>query len=74
VNLATREFSIQNGVLVSSGIVMGVSVWLLALSGLLHRGRKYITPAIFGYVSAVAGLVLIGFGLSFGYRIALKFF
>jgi hypothetical protein len=53
---------------------MGVSVWLLALSGLLHRGRKYITPAIFGYVSAVAGLVLIGFGLSFGYRIALKFF
>lgn len=73
VNLATREFSIQNGVLVSGGIVIGVSVWLLALSALLHGGRRYITPAIFGYVSAVAGLVLIGFGLSFGYRIALKF-
>lgn len=70
-NVATKEFSLQNSLLVSSGILIGVSIWFLFLSTLIYGGRRYITPKVFGYISAVAGLVLIGFGLSFGYRTAL---
>ncbi len=71
-NVATRDFSLHNSLMISGGILIGVTIWFLALSALLHGGRKYITPKVFRYVSAIAGLVLIGFGLSFGYRIMLK--
>jgi threonine/homoserine/homoserine lactone efflux protein len=71
-NVAARDFSLRNSLMISGGILIGVTIWFLALSALLHGGRKYITPKVFRYVSAVAGLVLIGFGLSFGYRIVLK--
>jgi threonine/homoserine/homoserine lactone efflux protein len=71
-NVAVRDFSLHNSLMISGGILIGVTIWFLALSALLHGGRKYITPRVFGYVSAIAGLVLIGFGLSFGYRIVLK--
>jgi threonine/homoserine/homoserine lactone efflux protein len=68
-NVATRAFSLADSLLVSAGILIGVGVWLLLLSLLLHGGRRYVTPRVFGYVSLVAGLVLIGFGLTFGYRL-----
>ena len=71
-NVAARDFSLQNSLMISGGILIGVTIWFLALSALLHGGRRYITPRVFGYISAIAGLVLIGFGLSFGYRIVLK--
>lgn len=71
-NVAARDFSLHNSLMISGGILIGVTIWFLALSALLHGGRKYITPRVFGYVSVIAGLVLIGFGLSFGYRIVLK--
>ncbi len=70
-NVAARDFSLQNSLMISGGILIGVTIWFLALSALLHGGRRYITPRVFGYISAIAGLVLIGFGLSFGYRIVL---
>jgi len=72
-NVATRELSPRNRLLVSGGILIGVTIWFLFLSAMIHGGRRYITPNIFGYISATAGLILIGFGLSFGYRILLKF-
>jgi threonine/homoserine/homoserine lactone efflux protein len=71
-NLATREFSLSTSLLISGGILIGVAIWLLFLSTLIHGGRRYLTPRVFGYISLVAGLVLIGFGLSFGYRLVLK--
>jgi threonine/homoserine/homoserine lactone efflux protein len=71
-NVAARDFSLHNSLMISGGILIGVTIWFLALSALLHGGRKHITPKVFRYVSAIAGLVLIGFGLSFGYRIVLK--
>ncbi len=71
-NIASREFSLNDSLLISGGILLGVSAWLLFLSTLLSWGRKYVTPQVFKYISTIAGLVLIGFGLSFGYRIALK--
>ncbi len=72
-NIATKEFSLNNSLLISGGILIGVTIWFLFLAALIYGGRKYITPKVFGYISALAGLVLIGFGLSFGYRILLKF-
>ena len=72
VNVATRELSPRNSLLLSGGILIGVTIWFLFLSAVIYGGRRYITPNIFGYISATAGLILIGFGLSFGYRILLK--
>ena len=72
-NLATKESNITNNVLISSGILIGVSVWFVGLSALLYAGRRYVTPRVFRYVSGNAGIVLIGFGLSFGYRLVLVF-
>jgi threonine/homoserine/homoserine lactone efflux protein len=71
-NLATKEFSPGTSLLISGGILTGVAIWLLFLSTLIHGGRRFLTPQVFGYISLIAGLVLIGFGLSFGYRLALK--
>jgi threonine/homoserine/homoserine lactone efflux protein len=71
-NLATKEFSLGTSLLISGGILMGVAIWLLLLSTLIHGGRRFLTPQVFGYISLIAGLVLIGFGLSFGFRLALK--
>jgi threonine/homoserine/homoserine lactone efflux protein len=71
-NLATKEFNLSTSLLISGGILMGVAIWLLLLSTLIHGGRRFLTPQVFGYISLIAGLVLIGFGLSFGYRLALK--
>jgi threonine/homoserine/homoserine lactone efflux protein len=72
-NLATRDLSLASSLSVSGGILIGVTIWFLFLSAMIHGGRRYITPKVFGYISLVAGLVLIGFGLSFGYRVLLKF-
>jgi threonine/homoserine/homoserine lactone efflux protein len=72
-NVATREFSLGGSLLLSGGILIGVSIWFLFLSTLIHGGRRFVTPAVFGYISALAGLVLIGFGVSFGYRIVIQF-
>ena len=73
-NIGTKEFSLNNSLLVSSGILIGVTVWFLFLSTIIHGGSKYITPKIFGIVSGIAGAFLIGFGVLFGARVLLKLF
>ena len=73
-NMAAKESSIHNSLLVSSGILIGVTIWFLFLSSIIYKGREYITPRIFGFISGLAGLILIGFGIMFGYRILLKLF
>ena len=72
-NIAARDFSLDTSLLISGGILAGVALWLLALSTLIHGGRRFITAQVFGYISVAAGLVLIGFGLSFAYRILVKY-
>ena len=73
-NVATKDFNLGMSLSLSGGILIGVSLWFVALSALLHGGRRWITPRVFKVISAVAGLVLIGFGLNFGYRIIQSFF
>ncbi len=68
-NMAAKESNLNNALLVSVGILIGVTIWFLFISTIIHKGRNYITPRIFGFISGIAGLVLIGFGIMFGYRI-----
>jgi threonine/homoserine/homoserine lactone efflux protein len=72
-NVATRVFSLNTSLLISGGILTGATLWFLGLSALIYGGRRFITPKVFGYISALAGLVLLGFGVSFGYRILQRF-
>lgn len=51
-----------------SAIISGVVLWFFALSMLLHWGKRFINEATMRYISVIAGLVLIGFGLYFGYN------
>jgi threonine/homoserine/homoserine lactone efflux protein len=74
VNLGAREFSLGDGLFISGGILVGVSLWILALSALVHGGRRFITPRVFAYISGLAGLVLIAFGLAFGWRLWVRYF
>lgn len=49
-------------------IIAGVLLWFLALCVLLHWGNIFINENILKYISLIAGIVLIGFGLHFGYN------
>jgi len=71
-NMAAKESNMTNALLISGGILIGVTVWFLFLSTIIFKGRDYITPRIFGCISGLAGVVLIGFGIIFGYRALLK--
>lgn len=48
-------------------IIVGVMLWFFVLSILLHWGKKFVNEKTMRYISVIAGLVLIGFGLYFGY-------
>ena len=52
----------------SFAIIGGVLLWFLTLSLLLHWGNKFINKKTMKYVSLIAGLIIIGFGLYFGYN------
>lgn len=52
----------------SMTIMLGVLLWFFSLSLLLHFGKRFINEETMKYVSAIAGIVLIGFGLYFGYN------
>lgn len=48
-------------------VIFGVLAWFSALALLLHWGRRFVNDSSMRYVSAVAGVVLVGFGLYFGF-------
>jgi len=49
-------------------IVLGVILWFVFLGGLLHAGKRFVNERIFRFISATAGIVIIGFGLYFAWR------
>ena len=61
---ASRVAALSN----SLTIIVGVIAWFFTLSLLLHWGRRFINETAMRYISLIAGLVLIGFGVHFGYR------
>jgi threonine/homoserine/homoserine lactone efflux protein len=76
---AVMGSSIQNAsktvaLLNSMTIIIGVVLWFFTLSLLLHWGKRFVNEKMMKYISTVAGVVLIGFGLYFGYNAVLRIF
>jgi threonine/homoserine/homoserine lactone efflux protein len=53
----------------SLAIIIGVVLWFFALSILLHLGKSFVNERTMKYVSVIAGIILIGFELYFGYNV-----
>lgn len=49
-------------------IILGVLLWFFALAILLHFGKRFINEKTMRHISMFAGIILIGFGLYFGYN------
>jgi threonine/homoserine/homoserine lactone efflux protein len=49
-------------------VIIGVLLWFFILSLLLHWGKRFINEKSINYISLIAGIVIIGFGLYFGYN------
>lgn len=54
--------------LYSSAIFVGIAAWDLTVATSVNFGRKFANQRFLKWLSVIAGLVLIGFGVSFGYR------
>ena len=46
-------------------ILLGCFLWVFFLATALHWGKKIINEKITGYISLIAGIFLIGFGIYF---------
>ena len=65
---STENGSSTTALLYSLTIVIGIMSWHTFLSFLTHWGNKFFAENIVRYVSAIGGLILIGFGLRFGHN------
>jgi threonine/homoserine/homoserine lactone efflux protein len=52
----------------SSAIFLGIALWDFTVALSVHLGRKMISQKWLKWLSVVAGISLVGFGISFGYR------
>ena len=73
-DLASRKGSFQEGLVLSLGILLGVLIFFVCLTALIYGGARFINRKNFKYVSLVAGVMLLYFGLNFGYKLIMKFF
>lgn len=64
---STGHVSSTTALFYSLTILIGVMSWHTFLSFLTHWGNKFFKENILRYVSAIGGLILIGFGLHFGH-------
>jgi threonine/homoserine/homoserine lactone efflux protein len=72
-NLAASRASVGQGLLLSLGIMIGVAVFFVALTILIHYGRKLLQRRFLKYVSLVAGIVLLVFCVKFTYNLLNQF-
>lgn len=72
-DLAANKGSFEEGLLLSTGILIGVLIFFIALTIIIYGGARFINQKNFRYISLTAGLVLLYFGLKFGYKLLLKF-
>jgi threonine/homoserine/homoserine lactone efflux protein len=54
--------------LYSSAIFVGIAAWDLTVATSVNFGRKFANKRFLKWLSVIAGLILIGFGVNFGYR------
>ncbi|RIV19153.1 lysine transporter LysE [Alicyclobacillaceae bacterium I2511] len=56
----------EQALLHSSAIFIGIALWDLTVATSVHFGRKFTGQRFMKWLSVVAGLTLIGFGIDFG--------
>jgi threonine/homoserine/homoserine lactone efflux protein len=66
-DLAASRASVGQGLLLSLGIMIGVAVFFVALTILIHYGRRLLQRRYLKYVSLVAGIILLFFCVKFAY-------
>lgn len=64
VQQVTKTIALLN----SLTIIIGVLLWFFSLSLLLHFGKEHVNEKLIQIISLIAGIVLTGFGLYFGYN------
>ena len=52
----------------SMAIIVGLLIWVFTVALLTHWGKRFLNEKSMGYISLIAGLLLIIFGLKFGYN------
>lgn len=61
-----NESSVQQLLLNSGAIVLGILLWDVVMAAAASLFRKYLTFGILKFISVVSGLSLVGFGVYFG--------
>ena len=72
-DLAANKGTFKEGLLLSTGILIGVLFFFIALTTLIHGGKRFINRKNFKYISLIAGLILLYFSLKFGYKLIIRF-
>ncbi|KHE70182.1 LysE family translocator [Halobacillus sp. BBL2006] len=65
---AFQEENLFHSFLISSLVFIGIGLWNVNLAFTTHFGRLLANQAILRGIHGVASLVLIGFGIRFGYK------
>jgi threonine/homoserine/homoserine lactone efflux protein len=68
-DLAASRASIDQGLLLSLGIMIGVALFFIALTIIIYYGRRLLQQRFLKYVSLLAGIVLLIFCIKFGYAL-----
>jgi threonine/homoserine/homoserine lactone efflux protein len=68
-DLAASRSSLGEGLSLSLGILIGVFLFFVCLTALIHYGRRFLQQRYFRYVSLVAGIVLLYFCARFAYSL-----
>lgn len=64
-DLAASRSSLGEGLSLGLGILIGVFLFFVCLTALIHYGRRFLQQRYFRYVSLVAGIVLLYFCVRF---------
>lgn len=57
-----------SGLAANTGIILGVIIWGIILSGLLEVAKNYINQQMIKAITSAAGLLLIYFGIKYAYK------
>lgn len=65
---AMTSYGLNQLVMYSIAIFIGITIWDLTMAGLASTLRKYLTTRLLTAISVISGLSLIGFGIYFGFQ------
>lgn len=57
---------------ISSAVFIGIGLWNLNLALTIHFGKKSLNPNTLKWISFVASLIILGFGLHLGYQAIIR--